>query len=208
MTRRCALLLWPGAAPSAAAPPGIDPVAYAGALFEDVAEVLHGLAGVDTLVVCPAGESSSAGPFLWPDVPVVESAPPSVRAAVRIAQERGYDHAAVVAADAPDLPQLVLAKVFQALAGSPVVVAGAEPAGAVAVGVALPAPAWLPLIDIDDRAVIEGLRAAASDPAQVELTPGWHRMRGQADVHRLDPGLEGWEATRRLLGGLRSPQGA
>jgi hypothetical protein len=26
-------------------------------------------------------------------------------------------------------------------------------------------------------------------------------LRTPVDVHRLDPGLEGWEATRRLLSG-------
>ncbi|PZS35883.1 MAG: hypothetical protein DLM59_02115, partial [Pseudonocardiales bacterium] len=161
MTRRCALLLWAGSGPSTAAPPGIDGAAYAAALFEDVAEVLQGLAGVDTLVGCAPGESGNVRSLLWPGVGIVEMVGPSVRAVVGIAQERGYDHAAAVAADAPDLPTLVLAKVFQALTRSPVVVAPADPEGAVAMGVTLPAPSWLPPVDLDDPQVADRLRAAA-----------------------------------------------
>jgi len=33
----------------------------------------------------------------------------------------------------------------------------------------------------------------------VQVVPGWRRQRGPADLAALDPGLEGWEATRRLL---------
>jgi hypothetical protein len=34
----------------------------------------------------------------------------------------------------------------------------------------------------------------------VATTPGWHRVRTSADLDRLDPGLEGWENTRAVLG--------
>jgi len=207
VTRRCAALCWTGAGASTAAPPGLDPAAYVMALFEDVAEVLHGLAGVDSLVLCPVGGSGAVRRLLWPDVPVAELSECSVAAAVAVARERGYGQVAVVAADAPDLPQLVLAKLFQAMARSPVAVAPAE-GGAVAVGVGLPAPSWLPALDLDSGQIVAGLRAAAPDPALVEVTPGWRRLRVPADVRLLDPGLEGWEATRALLAGLRSPQGA
>jgi glycosyltransferase A (GT-A) superfamily protein (DUF2064 family) len=208
VTRRCAVLRWAGSGGSGAAPPGVDPAAYAMALLEDVADVLQGLAGVDSLVLCPAGESGAVRALLWPDVPVVEPGDLTFSSAVAVAWRRGYEQVAVVAADVPDLPQLVLAKVFQAMARSPVAVAPAEQGGAVAVGVGLPAPPWLPAVDLDSMQVVAALRAAAPDPAQVEVTPGWRRLRVPADVHRLDPGLEGWEATRRLLAGLRSPQGA
>ncbi|MEP6697544.1 MAG: DUF2064 domain-containing protein [Pseudonocardiales bacterium] len=208
MTARCAALLWLGPVPSPAAPPGIDGAAYAAAMFDDVAEVLHGLEGVQSLVVCSANRSESVRPLLWPDVPIVESAAPSVLSAVRWAQERGFGEVVVVAADAPDLPQLVLAKVFQALARSPVAVAAMDDGAAVAVGVALPAPAWLPDLDLADRHLLAQLRAVAGGPAQAALTPGWHRMRTPDDARRLDAGLEGWEATRALLSGLRAPQEA
>jgi hypothetical protein len=35
----------------------------------------------------------------------------------------------------------------------------------------------------------------------VESTPEWRRLRGPADLATLDPALEGWDATRALLGG-------
>lgn len=221
MTRRLAVLIWAGTAMPAPAPPGIDPAAYAAAMFEDVAEVLHGLAGVDSLVLCGEGEGHRVRDLLWPDVPVVEVPEPIVRAAAAAATQRGYQHVGVVATDAPDIPQLVLAKLFQALARSPVAIAAetvaetmaeAAPrplAAAVAVGIGLPAPPWLPAtIDLDSATVVTDLQAAAPDPADVRLTPGWRRLRRPEDVSRLDPGLEGWEATRALLAGLRSHQGA
>jgi len=33
----------------------------------------------------------------------------------------------------------------------------------------------------------------------VQAVPGWHRLRSVEDLSRLDPGLEGWQATRGLL---------
>jgi hypothetical protein len=207
VTRRCAVLLWAGAAPSEAAPPGIDPVAYARAMFEDVADMVHGMAGVDSLVLSPPGECAAVRPLLWPDVPVVEVAQPGIGAAAAVAVTRGYDHLGVVVADVPDLPQLVLAKLFQALSRSPVAVGATAPGAPVAVGVRLPAPPWLPPVDLDGPDAVAAIRAAAPDPAQVELTPGWPRLRTPADVHRLDPGLEGWESTRALLTGIEPPRG-
>jgi hypothetical protein len=38
----------------------------------------------------------------------------------------------------------------------------------------------------------------------VAITPDWHRLRRPEAVHRLDPGLEGWEQTRYLLTGRGS----
>ncbi len=214
MIRRCALLVVADRDHGASsAPPGVAPRAYADALIEDVADVLHGLAGVDSLLVCRPADSAAIRCMVWPDVPVIEVAQPRVRSALALAQERGYQQAAVVAADIPDLPQLVLAKIFQALGGSPVVVAPAKDGGgAVALGVCLPVPAWLgapaaaAAVDLDRASLTEDLRAAAPDPALVAVTPGWHRLRAPADVHRLDPGLEGWERTRALLSGAVRPR--
>jgi len=196
VTSRLALLR-SGASRCPRPPPGIDAGAYAAALFEDVAEVLHGLAGVDSLVLCSPGGAAAVQALVWPDVPVLEVAELTLRSAAGVAHSRGYAQLVVVAADAPDLPQLVLAKVFQALATSPVAVAGADGGGAVAIGLTLPVPARLPAVDLDTVDVVRDLTAAA--PQDVVATPGWHRLREPADLHRLDPGLEGWEATRALL---------
>ena len=204
MIRRCALLLVSGLR-SSAAPPGIDAGAYARAMVEDVAEILHEIPRVDSTVVSPPELVPSVRDLTWPDVPVVALASPGVPGALRVAAERRYQQAVVVTADAPDLPQLVLAKVFQALDRWPVAVAPADDGGAVAIGAALPAPAWLAGADLDESSPVSQLRAAAGDPSRVRVTPGWHRLRSASDVHRLDPGLEGWESTRAVLAGVRVP---
>jgi hypothetical protein len=72
--------------------------------------------------------------------------------------------------------------------------------GLLAVAARLPAPDWLPDLDLD-TADEAHLRAAAPRPGQVAVTAGWHRLRGPADLARLDVHLEGWESTRALLGG-------
>jgi hypothetical protein len=66
------------------------------------------------------------------------------------------------------------------------------------VGARLPVPEWFPDIDLD-HAAPDDLRSAAPRKAVVAVTPGWHRLRGPADLARLDPALEGWDTTRALL---------
>lgn len=193
------MLRW-GAGTRPVPPPGIAAAAYAAALFEDVAEVALSMAGVDTLVLCPPGQAVAAAAVLWPQVPVVEQADTDLAAAAAGAGRRGYRDIVLVAGDAPDLPALILAKVFQALARSPVVLAPADGGGAVAIGVRLPAPAWLTDVDVDTPAALSQAQRAAPQPDRVEATAGWHRLRAPADIARLDLGLEGWEATRVLLG--------
>jgi hypothetical protein len=41
-----------------------------------------------------------------------------------------------------------------------------------------------------------------SAAGRVAVTAGWHRLTGPEGLRRLDPGLEGWAATRALLGGV------
>jgi hypothetical protein len=63
----------------------------------------------------------------------------------------------------------------------------------------LPVPDWLPALDLDTPP--ELIRQAAPAPGQVATATGWHRLTSPEALQRLDPGLEGWEATRALLGG-------
>lgn len=203
---RCAVLPLP-ASRRPQPPPGVDPSAYAWALAEDVAELLHGLAGIDTLVLSTPDDLDRVRSLVWPEVQVLARPHGDLPTAVAVAAELGYAEMALVAADAPDLPPLVLAKVFQALARTPVAVAAAEGGGAVVIGLRLPVPAWLPDVDLDTPDIGPELLRAAPGRQHVAMTPGWHRLRLPADVHRLDPGLEGWEATRALLGAF-TPRGA
>jgi hypothetical protein len=70
--------------------------------------------------------------------------------------------------------------------------------GLLGVGVRLPVPPWLPDVDLD-AVTPAGLRRYAPRSVEVAAAPGWHRLCGPGDLAYLDPGLEGWEATRALL---------
>jgi hypothetical protein len=70
--------------------------------------------------------------------------------------------------------------------------------GLLGLAVRLPAPDWLPPLDLDSG--VQDVRAAAPEPGQVGVGTGWHRVTGPDGLAQLDLGLEGWEATRALLG--------
>jgi len=70
--------------------------------------------------------------------------------------------------------------------------------GLLGVASRLPVPDWLPAVDLDTGDP-EQVRSAAPRRAVVAVTPGWHRLRGPADLARLDQNLEGWDTTRALL---------
>ena len=109
----------------------------------------------------------------------------------------------MIPADAPDLPGLVLAKIFKVLHRVDLAIAPQRGgSGCVALGVALPLADWIEpeLLDLD-RQPHASWRPTGRRRARWSLAPDWHRLRTPADVHRLDPGLEGWEETRALLGG-------
>ncbi|MEV0425915.1 hypothetical protein [Micromonospora sp. NPDC050495] len=114
----------------------------------------------------------------------------------------GYDQAAVVVADAPHVPGLILGKLLRPLSSRPVAVAPVEGDGPGLLGVAarLPVPDWLPALHLD-AATPAQVRAAAPGPGDVAVTAGWRRLRGPGDLASLDPAVEGWDATRALLSG-------
>lgn len=196
--RRVALVLSRhGAGP--AAPAGVDPTALASAALADSYEVLADLVGVRSGIAGPL----SVAELLWPGglrLPDVEIG----ELAAGLADEA--DELVVVAADAPDLPGLVLAKVFKVLHRSDAVVAPARGgAGCVALGLRLPLAPWLVGLPLDlDTDLTETLRAAAPARVLVAQAPDWHRLRTPSDLRRLDPGLEGWEETRALLAARQS----
>lgn len=187
-------------------PPGWLPArAWADALAEDTYEVLAGLAGVQAAVVCGPAERDRAAALIWPGTPVhlLPAGGGSADAALRVLIGAGAQAGAVVADDAPDLPPLLLGKLYSALTGRRSVAAspagGSHPGGLVALAGRAPLPAWLPAVSLDDPDALARLRAAAP-PGELAITPGWQRLSG-AGLDRLDPGLEGWPATRALLAG-------
>jgi hypothetical protein len=180
------------------------PDELAAAMLSDVVDLVTSTPQVAPAVLAPAARLESARVALWPGTPLVEVADgASVGALLAAVPGTGMVAVAVIAADAPDLPGLLLGKLFRAVSGRvDVAVCPADPHGLVAVAATLPLPGWLcgcP-VRLDDPDALEVLHAAAP-PRGLSLAPGWHRVRTVADAQRLDPGLEGWDATRLALHG-------
>jgi hypothetical protein len=159
-----------------APPPGVDAAAYRAALHADVLDLLDDLSGVTAY----AAESADAAAELD-----------------RLAAT-GATIGAVVAGDVPDLPGLLVGKLFSACEDAPAGVLPASDGRLVGLACRLPRPAWLDGLDLDRD--LDWLHAVAPRGGVV-VGPGWHRLRAPADVARLDPRLEGWAATRALLSG-------
>jgi Guanylyl transferase CofC like len=182
---------------SGAAPNGIDPAAFAGACLLDSYEVVSDLFGVTSGIAGP----TSVGELLWPGalhLPADITIPAIARQLTGEA-----DELVVVPADVPDLPGLVLAKLFKVLHRTDIAIAperGGD--GCAAIGVSLPLAGWIPddAFDLDHNPV-ELLSTTAPRRSRYTIAPAWHRLRTPASVARLDPGLEGWEETRALLAG-------
>lgn len=200
MTTRYVAVLSAGS-PDLTPPPGVDPGEFRLALLEDTYEVAAGMEHVVPALVLRPPAPPGAEAIIWPGTEVVREASPG--AAFAALHRLGAEQAAVVAGDAPDLPSLLIGKLFRALEHAPAAVCPAEGGGLVALAIRLPAPAWLLAsgVDLDTPDAVERLRAAAPHPGQVQRGPGWHRLRAPADLSHLDPGLEGWENTRALLEG-------
>ncbi|GAA4208568.1 hypothetical protein GCM10023074_52390 [Microbispora amethystogenes] len=198
MTRVVAVLVTPGMA--GAAPPGVDPAEFLTAMAEDTYEMIAGLELVRP-VILSAGVPGLAE-IAWPGTPVLPiGSPTGAFAALAALNEAGVetaDEAVVVSGDAPDLPPLLIGKLFRELGRADLAVCPAEGGGAVAVAARLPVPGWA-APDLDEPDVVAAMRRRAPGPRMVATGPGWHRLRKPEDVARLDPGLEGWDNTRALL---------
>lgn len=181
-------------------PPGVATDAYAEACLADSYEVIAGLAEIRAGL---AGRSESLEEIRWPSDPVLSVDDRSPRA-VADALETTATELIAVAADVPDLPEMIIAKIAKALIRADVALApelGAD--GLVAVGVRLPWPVWLDR-DLDlDHDPYDALSELAPRRNLVVRTPGWHRLRTPESVHQLDPGLEGWDNVRLLLAAHR-----
>jgi hypothetical protein len=182
-------------------PPGVDAGAWRTALAEDVVDLLARLTQAESAVAATAADRALAEQIAWPGMRIYEVATPTIRPVLEVAAGDGFEQAAVLAADAPDVPGMVLGKLLQPLESRPVAVAAGGAAGGV-LGVAstLPPPAWLTDHDLDSASAMR-LRRTAPRPGDVQSTTEWRRLRGPADLASLDPALEGWENTRALLGG-------
>ncbi|MFI7640285.1 hypothetical protein [Nonomuraea sp. NPDC049400] len=176
-----------------AAPAGVDPGEFLEAVAEDTYEMVAGLELVTPVLITSVPELEE---IVWPGTEVItikDDEPLKI-----ILQRLNADQAAVISADAPDLPPLLVGKLFRELGRAEITICPAQNGGAVAMACALPAPAWADP-DLDDADIVATLRGQAPGPRRVATTPGWHRLRTPEDVEALDPGLEGWENTRALV---------
>ncbi|GAB2927491.1 hypothetical protein GCM10027280_13650 [Micromonospora polyrhachis] len=180
-------------------PSGTDPATWRTALAEDVVDLIATLNEVEPAIAVVAADRPLADTVAWPGMPIYDIPARTVNAVAAAATADGYDQVAVIVTDAPDVPGLILGKLLRPLSSRTVALApNSGGAGLLGVAVRLPAPDWLPEIDLD-TADLAGVRAAAPRPAEVAATPGWRRLGGPADLPTLDPAVEGWELTRALL---------
>ena len=184
--------------PVAWAPPGVERGAWRAALAEDVVDLLAPLPRIQPAIGAVTADLPLAAEIAWPSMRVYELKRASVRAALQAAAADGYQRAAVIFADAPDLPAMLVGKLLRPLSTREVAVAPATGGGLLAVAACLPVPDWLPDLDPDTGDPAHA-RLDAPRPGMVAAAPSWHRLRGPADLRRLDPALDGWEATRALL---------
>jgi hypothetical protein len=191
--------------PSPAAPAGVDGRRLRRALAEDTYEVLAHLELVTAaLALCPP-EQDDVADIGWPGTPLlgVARGEPAEEAlgVLHGLAGLGARAAAVVADDAPDLPALLVGKLFRALGSAEVAACPAVGGGLVALASRLPPPQWLAgaRTGLDTPDALALLAAAAPTRRALGVAPGWRRVRGPADLRLLDPGLEGWETTRAVL---------
>ena len=182
---------------SSAAPAGVASEAFAAACLLDSYEVVADLIGVRSGIAGP----TEVAEMLWPGA-LQLPADATVPVIARLVSGEA-DELVVVPADVPDLPGLVLAKLFKVLHRTDIAISPEYAgAGCVAIGVSLPLADWIPddAFDLDHNPFAR-LSAIATRKSRCTLAPTWHRLRTPTDVMRLDPGLEGWEETRALLAG-------
>jgi hypothetical protein len=198
MTRRLAAAVL---TPPVWTPAGVDPHGWRIALAEDLLDVLALMIEVDPAAVVVRPEGSLRSELGWPGLRWYDAPAPDVTEVLAVVAEDGsYDQVALVAADAPDLPGLHIAKLLRPLTTREVALAPAtDGPGLVGLACRLPVPAWLPAAPLDALDVAT-VRRSAPRPADVAVTAGWHRLRAPETLTRLDPRLEGWEATRLALG--------
>ncbi|GAA3108330.1 hypothetical protein GCM10010530_34740 [Kribbella aluminosa] len=183
------------------APPGRDAEAWRLALAEDTYEVLAALDRVDVAVAVAGGDEAAVAEvsaLTWPGTPTYAV---DVHRPVLHAVELAGPAAAVVAVshDVPDLPGLLIGKLFRALSHADLAVTPAEDGSLAAIGVNVPVAGWVADFSPHFDTSLADLDARKPRRHAVAIGPGWHRLRSNADIARLDPGLEGWDATRSLL---------
>jgi hypothetical protein len=181
-------------------------MAWRRALADDAVDLLAMLAEVEPALAVVAAERPLATAVAWPSMRVYALPQLTLGTILAAATADGYDQAAVLVGDAPDLPGMMIAKLLRPLTTRPAAAApdSASSAGLLGIASRLPGPRWLSAVDMD-TATIASVRSAAPAATDVIGTAGWHRLRTASSLARLDPALDGWEATRAILSRGGSP---
>lgn len=185
------------------APPGRTPDAWRLALAEDTYEVLASLDRVEVAVAVAGGDEAAlaaVAALTWPGTPMyaVDPARPVLDA---VGQAGPAAAVVAVSFDVPDLPGLLIGKLFRALGSADLAVTPAEDGSLAAIGISLPTAPWVTEAAPTFDTQLADLEQRKPRRHAIALGPGWHRLRSNADLARLDPGLEGWDATRSVLRG-------
>jgi hypothetical protein len=182
-------------------PPGVALDDWRAALAEDLVDLLARLSATTAAIACVPADRKLADQIAWPGMLVWEVPSVTIRPVFSAAEADGFDQAAIVAADAPDVPGMVLGKLLQPLDAKALAVAPGGPGGgALGVAARLPLPEWVADVGLDEASA-QALRRGAPVPSEVTTTAAWRRLRGAQELASLDVGLEGWENTRAVLGG-------
>ena len=177
-------------------------------MLEDVYETVAALDLVEPALALVPPDQPDAELVTWPGTLVVRAERSSdadelieVLAALTTGLTSDGSAVLVVAGDAPDLPGLLVGKLFRALGSAAVSVCPADNGGLVALAARVPLPPWLKsaAVGLDTDGAVDRLAAAAPRRGDLGMGPGWHRVREPSDLSRLDPGLEGWGSTREAL---------
>ena len=182
-------------------PPGVALDKWRVALAEDLVDLLARLSAASPAIACVPADRSLAEEIAWPGMRVWEVPSATIRPVFAAAAADGFDQAAIVAADAPDVPGMVLGKLLQPLDAKAIAVAPGGPGGgALGVAAQLPLASWVADVSLEEASA-QVLRRGAPTPSEVTTTAAWRRLRGAQELASLDVGLEGWENTRAVLGG-------
>ena len=114
-------------------PPGVGAEAWRTALAEDVVDLLARLAQAEPAIAATPADRALAEEIAWPGMRIYDVPAATVLPVLAAAAGDGFDQAAVIAADAADVPGMILGKLLRplekkAVAAAPVRAPAATPA--------------------------------------------------------------------------------
>src|SRR5258706_11685143 len=129
------------------APPGIAPESWRASLAEDMVDLLAPLPQIQPAIAAVESDLPLAAKIAWPSTRVYRIEQPTIKAALQAAAADGHDRAAVVLADAPDLPAMLIGKLIRPLSTPILAIAPAHDGGLLGAACRLPVPDSLPGLD-------------------------------------------------------------